>query len=140
MKVHLMAPDEDFDADAVGPDLPPAVADMVQDLQLDVLLDAMGAGNKLLRAVARTALLSPLVDPDRVRYRQEVLADCLAHPDIARALFEIAGRALEAEHTVWWVPRSRPEMLLDRSVRVLTIQVRARRLPAAAPAPVLAAV
>ena len=27
MKVRLMAPDEDFDPEAVGPDLPPGVAD-----------------------------------------------------------------------------------------------------------------
>ena len=122
MKVRLMAPDEDFDPEAVGPDLPAGVADMVQDLQLDVLLDAMAAGDKLLRAAARTALLTPLVDPDRVRYRQEVLADCLAHPEVARALFQLAGRALDAERAVWWVPRSRPEMVLDRSVRVLAAQ------------------
>lgn len=123
MKVRLMAPDEDFDPQAVGPDLPPGAADLVQDLQLDVLLDAMSGGDTLLRAAARTALLTPLVDPERVRYRQQVLADCLAHPDVVRALFDLAGRALEAERTVWWVPRSRPEMVLDRSVRVLAIQV-----------------
>ena len=123
MKVHLMAPDEDFDPESVGPDLPAGARDMVQDLQLDVLLDAMGGGDRLLRSAARTALLTPLVDPDRVRYRQQVLADCLARPDVARALFDVAGRALEAERAVWWVPRSRPEMLLDRSVRVLTAQV-----------------
>jgi len=122
MKVRLMAPDEDFDPEAVGPDLPAGVADMVQDLQLDVLLDAMASGDKLLRAAARTALLTPLVDPDRVRYRQAVLADCLAHPEVARALFQLAGRALDAERAVWWVPRSRPEMVLDRSVRVLAAQ------------------
>lgn len=123
MKVHLMAPDEDFDPNGVGPDLPPGVAAMVQDLQLDVLFDAMAGGDKLLWAAARTALLTPLVEPDTVRYRQQVLADCLAHPDVARALFDVAGRALEAERTVWWVPRSRPEMVLDRSVRVLNLQV-----------------
>ncbi len=123
MKVHLMALDADFAPEAVGPQLAPGVADLFQDLQLDVLLDAMGGGEPLVRAAARSALLTPLVDPEAVRYRQQVLADCLAHPDLARALFDVAGRVLEAERAVWWVPRSRPEMVLDRSVRVLTVQV-----------------
>jgi hypothetical protein len=123
VKVHLMAPDADFDPAAPGATLPVAVQDMVQDLQLDVLLDAMGGGDPLLRSAARSALLAPLTSPDVVRHRQQVLADCLAHPDVARALYDVAGRALAAERSVWWVSKTRPEMMLDRAVRVLGLLV-----------------
>ena len=122
MKVHLMAADADVNPTAVG-DLADPVAALAQDLQIDVLLDAMGSGDRLQRAAARSALLSPLTSPEAVTYRQEVLADCLAHPHVPRALYDIATRALEAERSVWWSPRFRPEMVLDRAVRVLTAQL-----------------
>lgn len=122
MRVHLMSPEAEGPP-TVGAELPQAVQDLVQDLQLDVLLDAMAGSDTLVRSVARNALLSPLVSPAAVRYRQQVLADCLAHPEVPSSMYTIASRALEAERGIWWSPRFRPEMVLDRSVRVLGAQL-----------------
>lgn len=56
MKVHLMNPDRDFDVAAEEPE---NAGDLIQDLQLDYLWDAMGGGDRFLRTVARAATSPP---------------------------------------------------------------------------------
>jgi hypothetical protein len=119
MKVALLDPDG-ATVPVVVADQPPAVADLAQDLQLDVLLDTMSGDDEHVRAVSRAVLLAPPGDGRRVLHRQGVLADALARPDLVQGLYELANRALQLERAVWWVPRGRPEMLLDRHVHVLT--------------------
>ena len=121
MKAFLMYPDRDF-----GPGLAvPANADeLTQDLELDTLFDAMARGDALVRKVARIALLSSLVAPDEILYRQSVLSDCLRQPLVLRALFDLAGEAIAAEKAIFRSFFSeRPETLLGRSVKVLEMFV-----------------
>lgn len=118
MKVHLMFPDADFDVEAA---LPAQAADLTRDLGLDPLVATMAGGDELLSQVARVALLSSLVDPDTISYRQDVLADCVRHPDLARRLYTLAGEAVQAERSVrYGFLRNSPTTLLHRSVGVLS--------------------
>lgn len=118
MKVHLMARDGDFDPAAAEP---PFAADVAQDLQLDRLWDAMAGGDAFLRAVARAAILQPLADAAGIRYRQEALADCAAHPELIGELYGIAVDALSLERGFFMMPvKGRPETVLSRAVRMLT--------------------
>ncbi len=98
MKVHLLYSDRDFDW-AAGP--PVAHADLTQDLELNTLLDAMAAGDKFLREVSAKVLLASLDDPEEIRYRQQVLTDCLAQPDVIRDLYAVAAGALEDRRHLW---------------------------------------
>jgi MutS domain V len=91
MKVYLLHRDRDFDWTA---ELPPGHEDLTQDLELDTLLDAMAAGDKYLREISEKVLLRWLDDPGEIRYRQRVLADCLAQPDAVRQLYAVATSAL----------------------------------------------
>jgi hypothetical protein len=121
VKVLLMHRDRDFDAAA---ELPANEADVAQDLELGTLIAAMAGGDQFLYGVARTAIQLGLRDPATIRYRQDVLTDCLACPDVVRELYALAGEGLDAEKKVrlGWL-RDTPESLLRGSVQVLEILV-----------------
>ena len=96
---------------------------MTQDLELNTLLSVMAAGDPLLFEVARRALLLSLTEPEAIAYRQQILADCLESPAVARDLYAIAGEALEAQRTVWGsiLERDSPRLILRTSVRKMEI-------------------
>jgi len=98
MKVHLLDPVEDFDFRA---ELLAGHEDLIQDLELNTLLEAMAAGDKFLFGVARTVLLTSLGDPEAIRYRQQVLADCRAHPEVVREMYAVAVDALADKRRAW---------------------------------------
>jgi DNA mismatch repair ATPase MutS len=95
---------------------------LTQDLELETLWDAMAAGDEFLFETAKRAVLSSLTDPDAIAYRQQVLADCLEHPEIIRQLYQLAVEALENERRaggLWSI--SGPDRILSRSVQVLKL-------------------
>jgi hypothetical protein len=98
MKVYLLHQDRDFD---FGADPPAGYKALNQDLELTTLLQAMAAGDKFLFDVAAKVLLASLRDPEAVRYRQRVLADCLAQPEVIREMYAVATAALEDKRKVW---------------------------------------
>ena len=98
MKVYLLYQDRDFD---LGASLPPGHQDLIQDLELTTLLRAMAAGDKFLFEVSAKVLLASLHDPEAIRYRQRVLADCLAQPDVIREMYAVAVGALEDKRHLW---------------------------------------
>ena len=98
MKVYLLYQDRDFD---FGADLPPGYEDLIQDLELTTLLQAMAAGDKFLSEVSAKVLLASLHDPEAIGYRQRVLADCLAQPEVIREMYAVAVGALEDKRHLW---------------------------------------
>jgi MutS domain V len=98
MKAYLLDPGRDFDFTAR---LPASHQDLIQDLELTTLLRAMAAGDKFLAEVAVKVLLASLDDPDAIRYRQQVLADCLAHPEVIREMYAVADGALKDKRKLW---------------------------------------
>ncbi len=113
-----MHPDRDF-----GYELPlPANAEeLTSDLELETVWEAMAQEDNLVLQVAKRALLRPLTDPDEIRYRQAILADCLAHPDAIRLLYALAGEALAAPRSVWGSLSHSPSSVLSQSVRKLEL-------------------
>jgi DNA mismatch repair ATPase MutS len=97
---------------------------LAQDLELETVCQAMAAGNEYLFETARRALLSSLRDPDAIVYRQQVLADCLEHPAVVRALYRLSLEGLEVERkagSLW--SRATPRMILRRSAQALRLQL-----------------
>ncbi len=99
MKAYLLYPDGDFDFEA---GLPAGHEDLIQDLELAAVLDAMAAGDKFLAEVATKVLLTCLHDPETIRYRQQVLADCLARSAVIRDMYAVATGVLEDRRHLWW--------------------------------------
>jgi len=90
--------DRDLDLDVP---LPPQADDLVRDLGLGAVLEGMGGGDDFVREVAATALLHPLSAPEEIRYRQRILADCLAHPELPRELYQLATATLDRKRGIW---------------------------------------
>jgi hypothetical protein len=119
MKVFLMHRDRDVD---LQQPLPPNEDALIQDLELTTLFEAMAGGDQFLFDVARKTVLSSLVDPRAISYRQQVLADCLEHPAVVRELYAIAVDAIIGEKKASWIGISQwssPTTILSRSVQVL---------------------
>ena len=121
MNAFLMHKDRDFDLDASRSLHEIA---LVQDLGLDAIFTTMAAGDDVLLQVAQCAILKGLHETDAILYRQSILADCLKHPALVRALYAISVDALERERTLWgWGSIHSPEGVLHRSVQAVQLFV-----------------
>jgi hypothetical protein len=120
MKVHLMHPDEDFDVTRLLPAHAPVVT---ADLGLSTVWAAAAGGDRRVHDVISTATFQSVLDPAVVAYRQDVLADLRADPEVARALYELAGAAMAGEKRIYGMLRRTPSTTLHRSVEVLTLFV-----------------
>jgi DNA mismatch repair ATPase MutS len=133
MKVHLLYPDRDFD---FGSTISRAQSDVVQDLELDGVFDAMALGDKYLREVCSRVMLGGMTDAAEVRYRQAILEDFVACPDMLRELYQTAVQAIEDRKNAWglWGRSSKSvTAILSGSVRELELYASVlRRLRTAA--------
>jgi len=121
MKAYLLYPDRDFDADAA---LPFNAADLTQDLGVDVVLRAMAGDDEYLFDVARRVVLASLHEVDLITYRQRVLSDCLAQPNVVRQLYQLAVDTIAGEKKIWgFLAYRTPSAILYRSVNVLEFMV-----------------
>ena len=102
-----------------APALPPNADDLIQDLELETLLTAMAGSDGLIFALAKLMLLSSISNPDEIVYRQEILADCLAHPELAREIYTTAAEAIAGQSRVYQPLGNSPSGVLRRAVEVL---------------------
>jgi MutS domain V len=121
VKTRLMFSGKDWRTDR---DVLVGEAELIADLELEVLWEAMARGDPVVLESSRAALLDGLTDPERIRYRQAALADCLDNPEVVRALYAIALAAIATERKVYrGMFKSSGEGLLRRSVGVLELLV-----------------
>jgi hypothetical protein len=154
MKAFLMHWDRDFDSDrllvrrdrelrhsrgeldqalSLQPLLPWNAEALIQELGLNIVLNAMSSGDRFLFEVAKVALLSSLTDAQAIRYRQRALADSLSNAQLIRNMYRLAVDAIEAKRKGYWSLFARhPSSILHRSVETLQMFVgmlkRLRRL------------
>jgi DNA mismatch repair ATPase MutS len=121
MKAFLLYRDQDVDLQRA---FPPYEQALIQDLELPTLFNAMARGDKLIFEVVKRVLLSSLKDLETIRYRQQILQDCLNNPSVIGDIYRIAGEAIENERKNFWGLSSKyPELILHRSVDVLQMFV-----------------
>ena len=120
MKAFLLHKDRDFD---FGADLPPNHKDLIQDLEIGSVLESMALGDKFLFEVSMKVALASLRDSDAILYRQRVLADCIAEPEIVRAMYAIAVAALEDKRGIWAYSSQIPSSILSGAVNQLEAAV-----------------
>lgn len=121
MKVFLMYRDRDFDLEQ---ELPSNEGALTQDLELNTLLNAMAMGDYFLFQVVKRAVLTGSSDPDTIRYRQDILKDCLENPAIVREMYRISIESIENKKKRWLGIFSRsPSGVLYSSLEMLKMFV-----------------
>jgi hypothetical protein len=118
VKAFLLYADRDLDMSASLPEREP---DLAADLELDVLLTAMARGDQYLYDIARAALQASLQTPEQIRYRQDILSDCLRHPDAVLAVYNLTTVAIAAERKIYSGLFTSPSYTLHRSMEVMTM-------------------
>jgi hypothetical protein len=113
-----MHPDRDFD-----PGQPSAndAIHFAQDVELSVLLGAAAAGDRYLYDFMAAACASAWAnDFSTISYRQNVLKDCLANPDVVRQFYAIAIEPFSREKSWSFGLFGRdPSSMVSSSVRTL---------------------
>lgn len=121
MKAFLLYPDQDVDPQA---ELPPQHEALSADLELPTLWSTMADGDAFLFDVAQRILLTSVRDLATIRYRQDVLTDCLAQSSTVRDIYDLAVAAIKREKREYMGLFQRsPDSVLARSVRVLEMFV-----------------
>jgi DNA mismatch repair ATPase MutS len=98
MKVFLMHKDRDL---YLEQPLPVNEQTLVQDLELNTLINVMAAGDRFLWEVAKKVVLCSLQDPNAIRYRQDILRDCLNNPMVVREIYQITIESIENKRRNW---------------------------------------
>jgi len=119
MKAFLLYADADFDFTVE----PWNAQELRDDLGLDTVVDAMSGDDEYLRTVNRAVLLSPVTDVETIRYRQDILDDCLATPELVHQIYELSVETIAAERNVFGGLMRHPSTILTRSLDVLDIFV-----------------
>lgn len=120
MKAHLLYQDGDFDFER---DREPIHEDLIKDLELVTLFQAMALGDKFLLEVSKKVILGSLHSAEAIAYRQDILADCIAQPEIIREMYAIAVGALEDKRSLWGYSSQLPSSILVGAVSQLEASV-----------------
>ncbi len=121
MKPYLMFRDADFNPEQP---LPPNAEDLIQDLALEQLIDHMAKGDLFLADVANVAILTGVDKIDLILYRQEILIDCLEHPDVIRALYQLPIESKNNKHRRWLgIYSQTPRGVLNSAVQMMMMFV-----------------
>ncbi len=121
MKAFLMYKDHDFDLQRK---LLANEQALTQDLELNILFNAMALDDNFLFEVARKAVLSGLNDIDTILYRQNILRDCLKNSSIVREIYDITVELIERKKKTYFGLFNRyPSSILHSSIDVMQIIV-----------------
>lgn len=118
MKAHLLYRDRDLRIRAKRSQKEQS---LVEDLGLEAVFGAMAQGDESVHATCERVLLSSLADPEQIRYRQDILDDCLREREAVRELYDLAVEAANAERNgrFWLLASDSPNSVLHRSIGVL---------------------
>lgn len=94
MKTYLMYKNKDF---IVDDSFPEHFNIKMKDLELNVLLQSLSAGDDFLYSVVKKAISQLLCEVPDIEYRQAILKDCLSHPDIIRDFYSVVVECLSKE-------------------------------------------
>lgn len=121
MKAFLMFRDHDFNPKEP---LPVNASDLVHDLEMNTLLNAMSLGDGFLFDIIKEAILTSIDDMDSILYRQEIMKDCLNNPSVIREIYQIPIKSKDREHRRWLgIFTHSPSGVLSSSVSLMEMYV-----------------
>jgi DNA mismatch repair ATPase MutS len=118
MKAFLMYSDRDFNLEQKPPWNNEALE---QDLELLTLYRGMAGDDSFLFQVAQSAVLTGLdMGVETIRYRQNILKDCLRESQVVRGLYDLSIRASETPKKIrWGILGIYPDSILSRSIDIM---------------------
>lgn len=87
MNAFLMYKNRHFD---LSSPLPLNCEELIQDLELNTLFNAMSLGDSTIFNSVKHAILSGAPDIDTILYRQEILKDCISNPAAVKDIYQIS--------------------------------------------------
>lgn len=120
MKAYLLYRDRSFD---LAGGHPPGEAALVQDLELTTLFAAMAQSDRWVGEVVPRVVLESTADVDTIRYRQEILKDCVRHAEVVRGVYALAVRTIDAERKIYGAVFHYPSSTLHRSIQVMEMLI-----------------
>ncbi len=94
--------------------------DMVRDLRLDILLEAMSGGDRLVRDACGAVLTRPLRDREAIQARSAVVRDAAAREEVFRELYALSGEALESVRTLQEFTSPRYDRVVPNRKKIVT--------------------
>ena len=118
MKAHLLYSDQDFDLERP---LPWNQEALVRDLSLDTLFRSMARNDACVFDVSKKVILLGFNnDIETIRWRQDILQDCLNQPAVVRRLYALAVEAVAEEKKHWhWAHTNHPDYILRYAVELM---------------------
>jgi DNA mismatch repair ATPase MutS len=122
MKAFLLYRDRDFNLEQA---LPWNENDLVQDLELNPLFNAMACEDKFVAEVVKKVILTGTQNEvDTILYRQAILKDCIDNVELIREIYDLTVQTINSEKEKFWgIFRDYPEAILHRSIEVLQMFV-----------------
>ncbi len=121
MKTLLMHRDRNFDWQQ---DLPAQAENLIQDLGLQVLFKTMCGNDEFLMQVVQRGVLWSLAEPEAIVYRQQALTDCIEHPEVVRAIYDLTVETVVEKRKLFGWFSQMPEMNLRYAIQVMELLVR----------------
>jgi DNA mismatch repair ATPase MutS len=119
MKAFLLYRDQDFN---LQQQLPSHEKSLTQDLELNTLFNAMAADDKFLFEVVKKVFLSSMDEIDAIKYRQDILRDCLKNPSVIRAIYQIPLELIERKKRHWLgILTHYPNGVLSSSIQMMEV-------------------
>jgi len=122
MKTLLMYED---DCD-LNQSLPVNEQELIKDLELNTLFNAMSAGDRFIYDVVKKTVLSGLHnDPETIVYRQNIIKDCLENPSVVRNLYSLTIETIENKKKSWLgiFTHKHPSSILYSAVGMMQLYV-----------------
>lgn len=107
-----------------------AEASLIQDLELNTIFTAMALEDKFLFNVVKKTIVAEPVSKEIILYRQGILQDCVAHPQVIRDIYQLPLDVKEEKSKAWiGIRANQPSTILFDSLQALSIYfVRLRKL------------
>lgn len=121
MKAFLMFRDQDL---SLKEPLPVNALDLIHDLELTTIFNAMSLGDKSLFDIVKKTILLSVNDGEAILYRQEILKDCLKNPAVIREIYQIPIKSTDRQHRRWLgIFSHTPSGVLISSIKLMEMYV-----------------
>jgi len=119
MKAYMLYDGRDF-IEEKGNSLD--IKSLIADLELETLFEAMAKDDTYIYQTVKQIIFLPLVDVEEIRYRQNIMIDCIKNQATIREMYAIAAEAMARRRNESWGLNSRHlASVLSSSVSLLQI-------------------